>query len=237
MSGRAVSGRAVSALPRPAAFAAVPPTLAPAAMRPFRRLVAAVATTTLLAGAGTAAAQDTRITFDAVPTATAAGAFATASGYTFANLSTLEAASAFGTGANAVGGTGRFAYVPLAQGFGSVRREDTTWNLLSAFLSFRAFDGNTAPVSVTVNGYRGLDPAAPAVFTRVLTLTNSAQRFDFGFGNVSEVEFLTGGLELGGRRAMLAIDDLSVTVPEPATVALVGAGLVLVLGAARRRVA
>jgi hypothetical protein len=52
---------------------------------------------------------------------------------------------------------------------------------------------------------------------------------------VSEVAFESEALNTG-RSAVLAVDDLTLaTVPEPATVALVGAGLVVVLGAGARR--
>jgi hypothetical protein len=203
------------------------------------RTAAAVAAlaVTAVAPVRTAAAQPTVINFDSVPSATAAGAFATASGYAFTNFSTLETNSAFGTGNNGVGA--RFAYVPLELGFGSVRRETINFDLFGALLSFRAFDGNAAgPVALTVNAYRGFDAAADPVFTRSVLLTNSAQLVTFDWFNVSEVEFLTAPLEGNGRRAVLAIDDLAVaTVPEPATVVLVGAGAVLVaaVGARRRR--
>jgi hypothetical protein len=200
-------------------------------MRLLRFAVAAALTV-----AGPAAAQGPNVlTFDAIPTAAAAGAFAGAGGYTFVNFATLEAASTFGTGANAVSGA-RFAYVlprPDSAAFGSVYREDTNWNLFDVFLSFRSFDGNTAPLAVTVNGYRGFDDSAP-VFTRDLVVTNAAQRFTFNWGQVSEVEFVTNPAG-AGRSAVLALDDLSVTVPEPATVTLVGAGAVAVLAAGARR--
>jgi hypothetical protein len=207
-------------------------------MRLFRCLPAA-ATAALFAGAGAAGAQPTLITFDAVPTASAAGAFATAGGYTFTNFSTLEANSPFGTGSNAVGAAGRFAYVPLGQGFGAVRRETLDFYLQSAFLSYRAFDANVSgPVTVTLNGYRGFDLGSDPVFTRTLTLTNTAQLFDFGGVALSEFEFITAGAELGGRRAVVALDNLTLaSVPEPATVVLVGAGVLLVGGLARRRAA
>ena len=197
--------------------------------------LAALALPAVAAPVRTAAAQATVITFDAVPTAGAAGAFATASGYSFTNFSTLETNSAFGTGNNGVGA--RFAYVPLALGFGSVRRETVNFDLFGALLSFRAFDGNAGgPVALTVNAYRGFDAAADPVFTQSVLLTNSAQLVTFNWFNVSEVEFLTTPLEAGGRRAVLAIDNLAVaTVPEPATVVLVGVGAVLVAAAGARR--
>lgn len=183
-----------------------------------------------------AGAQTTQFTFDSVPTPAAAGAFMDAGGgYTFENFLTLESGSEFGAGNN--GNGARFAYVGLRQGFGSVRRETRDFYLRSAFLSFRAFDGNTtAPVFVTINGYRGFDPEAPAVFTRTLQLTNSQQFFEFGSMGLSEVEFLTDGFEMGNRQAVLAVDDLTLaTVPEPATVVLLGAGGAVVLLVGRKR--
>jgi hypothetical protein len=208
-------------------------------MPQFRLAVAAAALVAAAAPARVAGAQPTTITFDAVPAA-GAGAFLTASGYTFANFATLEANSAFGTGSNAVGGSGRFAYVTLQPGdpdaaFGSVRRADVNFDLLDAFLSFRRFDAETAPVAITVLGYRGFDLEAAPVFTQTVLLTNSAQRVTFNFRNVSEVEFLTGPLQTG-RQAVLAVDNLSVAVvPEPATAALVGVGAAVLVGAAWRR--
>jgi hypothetical protein len=184
---------------------------------------------------GAAAAQPTVITFNAVPTTAGAGAFATASGYAFTNFATLETGSSFGTGDNGLGA--RFAYVPLGQGFGSVRREGLDFFFQSALLSFRAFDGNVSgPLTVTINGYRGFDPAAAPVFTQTVRLTNTATLFTFSGPGLSEVEFLTDGLEAGGRRAVLAVDDLTLaSVPEPTTVVLFGAGAAVVLAAARRR--
>jgi hypothetical protein len=52
---------------------------------------------------------------------------------------------------------------------------------------------------------------------------------------VSEVEFASESLN-ATRSAVLAVDDVTLaTVPEPATVVLVGAGAVMILGMARRR--
>ena len=213
------------------------PTLTLPPMRPLRTAAAlAVTVVVVTASAPAAGAQTTVFTFDAVPTATAPGAFATVGGYSFTNFSTLETASPFGTGSNGVGA--RFAYVPLGLGYGSVRRESADFFFQSALLSFRAFDGNTsAPLFVTVNGYRGFDPGADPVFTRVIQLTNAATLFEFNTFGLSEVEFLTDGFEAGGRRAVLAVDNLTLTaVPEPASVVLVGAGAaVLAAGGWRRR--
>jgi hypothetical protein len=126
-------------------------------MRHFR-LAAAAAFVAAAPAVAPAGAQTTTFTFDAVPTR-GAGAFQTASGYTFTNFLTLETASSFGAGSNGQGA--RFAYVALGQGFGSVRRETANFYLQSALLSYRAFDGNTAgPLAVTINGYVGLDPLA-----------------------------------------------------------------------------
>lgn len=187
--------------------------------------------------ARSAGAQTTQFSFDSIPTPDAAGAFMEAGGYTFENFFTLESGSEFGTGDN--GNGARFAYVPLRQGFGSVRRETRNFFLRSAYLSFRAFDDNTAgPVFVTVNGYRGFDFDSDPVFTRTFALTNTRQFVEFGSLGLSEVEFLTDGLESGGRQAVLAVDDLTLaTVPEPATVVLLGAGgaVVALVGRTRRR--
>jgi len=201
------------------------------------RTAAALAVTAAFAAARPAGAQTTQFSFDTLPNSAGAGAFALADGYTFTNFSTLETDSFFGTGDN--GNGARFAYVPLGQGFGSVRRETRNFYLRSASLSFRAFDDNTTePVFVTVNGYRGFDFDSDPVFTRTFALTNTRQFFEFGSLGLSEVEFLTDGFESGGRQAVLAVDDLTLaTVPEPATVVLLGAGGVVValVGRTRRR--
>ena len=208
--------------------------------RPIMRTLRAASAAVLVAAlavTGPAGAQPvTTLTFDGVPSTAGAGAFLTASGYQFTNFATLEATSTFGTGSNAVGGTGRFAYVTLQPGlpdaFGSIRRDDINFDLLDAFVSFRRFDDLASPVTITVNAYRGFDPAAAPVFTQTLTLTNSAQLFAFNFRDVSEVEFLTAPLQTG-RSAVLALDNVrvGVVVPEPTTVALLGAGVLALLGA------
>jgi hypothetical protein len=136
-----------------------------------------------------------------VPTAGAAGAFATASGYSFTNFSTLETNSAFGTGNNGVGA--RFAYVPLALGFGSVRRETVNFDLFGALpVVPRLRRQRRRARGADVNAYRGFDAAADPVFTQSVLLTNSAQLVTFNWFNVSEVEFLTeparGGRPPGG---------------------------------------
>ncbi|MBC8088042.1 MAG: PEP-CTERM sorting domain-containing protein [Phycisphaerae bacterium] len=69
-----------------------------------------------------------------------------------------------------------------------------------------------------------------------MQLTNAAQRFAFNFDNIEELEFETDLLQANGRSAVLALDDVAVSVvPEPASLALVAAGLAGILLAARRR--
>ncbi len=209
----------------------------PTPMRQFRPVAVAAAAALVAAAAPARAAgaqPTTTISFDAVPAA-GAGAFLTTGGYTFTNFLTLETGSSFGTGSNGAGA--RFAYVGLDQGFGSVRNQAQNFFLESALLSFRAFDGNTAgPLAVTINGYRGFDPAADPVFTQTVLLTNAATLFTFSTPGLSEVEFLTDRLEANGRRAVLAVDNLVLTaVPEPATVVLLAAGGAVLAVVARRR--
>ena len=212
----------------------LPPfTLAPARMRPAFALVAAA----LVAGASApASAQKTAqtLTFEDVATNAAgfnAAPLATLGGYAFENWGVLTSASTLGAGGNASSGT-KFAY-----GFATFpqfvyRTDPLLFDFTGASLSFRTLDGGTAPATVTVRGYRGGDE----LFSRVLTLTSVAQRFTFDWADVSEVEFASEALSTG-RSAVLAMDDVTLaTVPEPASVALVGAGvLFLAVGAARRR--
>jgi hypothetical protein len=170
------------------------------------------------------------LTFESVAT-TAAGfnqtPFTTLGGYAFENWGVLTQGSAFGTGTNAVSGS-RFAY-GLATTDQFIYRPDAfRFDFTSAFVSFRTLDGSVGPVSLTVRGYRG----ASEVFSRALQLTTSAQLFVFDWVDVDEVEFAGAGLATG-RSIVLAVDDVTLAaVPEPATVALLGVG-VLALGGVR----
>ncbi|HZF69171.1 MAG TPA: PEP-CTERM sorting domain-containing protein [Gemmatirosa sp.] len=172
------------------------------------------------------------LTFEGVATNAAgfnAAPFTTLGGYVFENWGVLSQGSAFGTGTNAVSGS-RFAY-GLATTDQFIYRPDAfRFDFTSAFVSFRTLDGSVGPVSLTVRGYRG----ASEVFSRALLLTTNAQLFDFGWVDVDEVEFAGADLATG-RSIVLAVDDVTLaTVPEPATVALLGAGLVA-LGGVRVR--
>lgn len=183
----------------------------------------------------TARAQATTLDFDAVPTFAAqghTGPLALLQGYEFFNFRVMSTSEAFGSGANASSGA-RFAYGGAGLSSASIYRSDVAFTLTSAFLSFRTYDGSTLPGSVVVRGWRGSGPL-PA-FERTLTLGNTAERFDFDFRAIEEVEFDFTALQ-AGRAAVLAVDDVALaTVPEPATVTLVAGGLVLVVGAGWRR--
>lgn len=204
---------------------------------PVRLTVALLAAAALVTAAtpAAAAAQKTAqtLTFENVATnATGSNVapFTTLGGYSFENWGVFTTATPLGVGNNAVSGN-KFAY-----GFATFpqfiyRADPQLFDLTSAFLSFRSYDGNLTPGTITVRGYRGENE----VFSRILTLTNTAQLFTFNWADVSEVAFESEALNTG-RSAVLAVDDLTLaTVPEPATVALVGAGLVVVLGAGARR--
>lgn len=174
--------------------------------------------------------QPQTLTFESVPT-NAAGfdptPFTTLGGYAFEGWGVLTQGSTFGTGTNAVSGT-RFAYGFARQPQFIFRNDPLLFDFTSAFLSFRTLDGSTVPGTITVRGFRG----ATELFTRAITLTNSAQLFTFGWTDVSEVAFESEPLN-DTRSAVLAMDDVTLaTVPEPATVALLGAG-VLLLGGVR----
>jgi hypothetical protein len=196
----------------------------------------------LLAAAAVAAAapaplaaqkQSQTLTFETVAT-NAGGSnsapFTALGGYSFENWGVFTTAAPLGAGNNASSGA-KFAY-----GFATFpqfiyRADPQLFDLTSAFLSFRTYDGNVSPGTITVRGYRG----DAEVFSRVLTLTNSAQLFTFNWADVSEVAFESEALN-AGRSAVLAVDDLTLaTVPEPATVALVGVGAAVLLAGARRR--
>jgi hypothetical protein len=201
----------------------------------MRPIVVLLTATLLAAPAAEATAQKTpqTLTFEGVAT-NAAGSntapFVTLGGYAFENWGVLTSASTFGTGNNAASGT-KFGYGFAGTSQFLYRTDPNLFDFTSAFLSFRTFDGNVSPAAITVRGYRGGDQ----LFSRVLTLTNSAQLFTFNWADVSEVEFASESLN-ATRSAVLAVDDVTLaTVPEPATVVLVGAGAVMILGMARRR--
>ncbi|MGV3711261.1 MAG: PEP-CTERM sorting domain-containing protein [Gemmatimonas sp.] len=196
-----------------------------------RLSVAAIATVFSVA-TSTANAQ---LNFDNVTT-NAAGfnttAFTTYGGYSFENFGVLTNGSSFGAGNNASSPT-KFAYAQ-ADGSSFIYRTDATFNFASAYLSFRQFDQNLAPISVIVRGYRPGDFSAS--FEQSVELTNTAQLFSFQFTDIEELEFETGFLQAGGRSAVLALDDASIAVvPEPSTVALMATGLVAILVAGRKR--
>lgn len=195
-------------------------------MRALRLTVAAAC----VAAAAPAAAQP--LNFEGVTT-NAAGfnstPFTALGGYTFENFGVATTAS-FGTGTNATSGT-RFAYGFSGLGSSFVYRTDVRFNAFSAALSFRAFDGNTAPANVVVRGYRGPDE----VFSQTLTIGNTAATFQLGAFDIEELEFETSALD-AGRAAVLAVDDLNLAaVPEPGTVVLLGAGGLVLALATRRR--
>jgi hypothetical protein len=128
-----------------------------------------------------AAAQKTAqtLTFENVATnATGSNVapFTTLGGYSFENWGVFTTATPLGVGNNAVSGN-KFAY-----GFATFpqfiyRADPQLFDLTSAFLSFRSYDGNLTPGTITVRGYRGENE----VFSRILTLTNTAQLFTFNW--------------------------------------------------------
>jgi hypothetical protein len=203
-------------------------------MTTIRMRVAAGLTAAALSLAAPVAAQET-LTFESVATNAAgfnATPFTGQSGFQFENWGVLTSGSVFGTGTNASSGS-HFAYGFAGAGSSYIYRTDINFNLASAFLSFRTFDGNVDPAEVIIRGYRGPDE----VFTRTLSLTSSAQLFALGITNVEEIEFETSALD-GTRSAVLTIDDVSVSaVPEPGTIVLTLTGLGAVGGVAtiRRR--
>jgi hypothetical protein len=154
------------------------------------------------------------------------------SGFAFENFGAYTSTTSFGTGSNASSGI-RFAYAYAVDESYVYRADNLNFTFLSAALSFRTFDGNVSPAQLVVNGYR--TGAAP-VFTRTLSLTNSAQLFTFDWANVNELEFVTTALD-ANRSAVLAVDDLTLaTVPEPGSIVLVATGLgVVALAGARRK--
>jgi hypothetical protein len=197
--------------------------------------VLAIAAALVLA-APTAAAAQAPVTLGFENVATAAPSHSAAlpaqQGYAFHNFRVMSTSEAFGTGANAASGV-RFAYAGAIDPIASIYRTDAAFTLSGAALSFRSYDGGTAPVALTVLGYgAGPDP----LFTRLLTLTNQAQRFTFDFGPVEEVVFDLSAFT-NGRSAVLAVDDVSLAVvPEPGTWVLLATGLgAIALVGARRK--
>lgn len=175
------------------------------------------------------------LNFDNVTTNAAgfnSSAFTSYNGYTFEEFGVLTSASLFGTGNNASSPT-KFAY-GQAEGSSFIYRTDISFNFATAHLSFRQLDLDANPATITVRGYRTGD--INATYSKDVLLTNSAQRFDFYFDNIEELEFETAPLQANGRSAVLALDDVGVSVvPEPASIALVAAGLAVIMLASRRR--
>jgi hypothetical protein len=148
-------------------------------------------------------------------------------GFTFFNWNVATSTS-LGSGTNANSGT-KFA---LGQdSFSSLfRAGNERFNVFSAWLSFRQFDvtsPDNSPVSITVEGFRAGD--VTPTFSRVISITNVAQQFVFNWFDIEELSFETGNLTGPNRTVALAMDDLSVVVPEPSTVILFASGLALLL--------
>jgi hypothetical protein len=202
-------------------------------LRAVRRGLAAAALLAVSALAPAAAGAQTTYTFESGTTGTGFGF--TADGYQFENFGVATTAS-LGAGTNASSGT-RFALGRTESSF--LFRTDVNFHLLGASFSFRAFDGNLAPLTLVLRGYRTDDPGEAPAFVRALTVTNATQRVEFGgdLGPLNEVEFDTEAFTAGGRQAALALDDVTLaTVPEPSTWALLATGLgALVLARAHRR--
>lgn len=202
--------------------------------RILRNTFIAVVATTFAAGA-TLDAQ--ALNFDNVATNAAgfnSSAFTLYNGYTFENFGVMTNGSSFGTGNNASSPT-KFAYAQ-ADGSSFIYRTDIGFNFFTAHLSFRQLDLDATPATITVRGYRAGD--INASFTKDVQLTNVAQKFDFFFDNIEELEFETDPLQANGRSAVLALDDVAVSVvPEPASVALVAVGMaaIALLTTRRRR--
>lgn len=159
-------------------------------------------------------------------------AFTSYNGYTFENFGVLTSTSAFGTGNNASSPT-KFAY-GQADGSNFIYRTDIGFNFFTAYLSFRQFDLDASPVTITVRGYRAGD--INATFSQDVQLTNAAQKFTFNFDHIEELEFESDPLQVNGRSAVLALDDVAVSVvPEPASIALLAVGLAFIVVVTRRR--
>lgn len=205
-----------------------------ALIRGTRAAVAAIGMLASLA-VGTAQAQATTLTFEEVPTNSSGlnNNFSTLNGFTFFNWNVATTTS-LGSGTNANSGT-KFA---LGQdSFSSIfRANNEGFSVFSAWLSFRQFDltqPDNSPVNITVEGYRAGD--VTPTFSRVIAITNVAQQFTFNWENIEEFAFETGDLVGPNRTVALAMDDLSVVVPEPATVVLFATGLMLLLVVSSRQ--
>ena len=187
-----------------------------------------------VAFAPAAAGAQTLLTFDDVVTS-AQGLnqnFTSNSGFTFEGFNVATTTS-LGSGTNAVSGT-KFALG--REDFSAFYRTDFAFNFLGASLSFRQFDltqPDNSPVGISVLGYR-TGQVAPA-FTQTVSLTNTAQPFQFNFTNAEEVVFETEALTPGGRGSALAFDNGLVVVPEPSTVVLLSLGLAGMMLVVRRK--
>lgn len=191
-----------------------------------RRTAAAVA---LLGTMAVGSVQAQTISFEEVPTNPAGlnNNFSSLSGFTFVNWNVATSTS-LGSGTNATSGV-KFA---LGQDdLSSIFRSgNERFSVFTAWLSFRQFDltlPDDSPVGITVNGYRPGD--VTPTFVRMIMLTNTAQFVTFNWTDIEELSFETGNLVGPNRTVALAMDDLSVVVPEPATIVLMATGLVLLL--------
>ena len=137
-----------------------------------------------------------------------------------------------GTGAGATSGA-QFAYIGNGFGFGEIYNP-TPFGAVSGWLGVRATGTPAGPLTVTL---RGFDAIGNEVFTQALTLTGTPTFFSVDTPLIDAIEFDTSALDADvGAGAVLVLDDVTIsTVPEPATVALLATGLVVIGGAARLR--